>query len=1508
MRLLLTLVRADGAPEDLEVEAAPSTSIGALARAILERDPPGAGARVGVARALTLSRLMSRDAGEPEWEALPARAAIGDGRLVSGMRVAIADAPGGRETAAVDVEVISGPQRGARWTLGAGAWVVGRAERCDLVLDDPAVSARHARLEVGDGLCWVDLGSANGLEVDGVVVPRVAIEDSGVIVLGRTALRCTRRPDDGPRPEPAASNAFNRSPRVEPRYPGERLAVPAPPPERTREPLPWTAIAAPILFGVALAVVLARPVMLLFALMSPVMLLGSTLVQRRRQRRERERAAARFESGMVRLEEELRAAHGRERASRLAEAPSSGEVVEAAGARSELLWTRRTEHTGFLRVRLGVGALPSRTELTVPEPGALEPAHAQRVRDLVAAQARVAGLPIVEDLVDAGAIGIAGPPAATPPLVHAILAQLLGLHAPGELGVAAIATSAWARELDWLKWTPHAASAAAATRAITLTDTAASASALVTAIEARIDERLAGREPSRRGALASGTSAADRSGRVDARAPGEVPGTRSPVPALIVVVAGRAPVERERLVRISERGPDAGVFVLWLAETAAQLPASCRTVVDRRGEHEHVTVSFVRLGERVVAVEPDALDRERADVFARALAPLVDAAAAEGAAELPTLVTHRELIGDEAHDDPDAIIGRWREKGSLAPPGDAPATEPVHGARLRALVGVAGGVPLPLDLRADGPHALVGGTTGSGKSEFLQAWVLGLAVEYSPERVTFLLVDYKGGSAFADCVRLPHCVGLVTDLTPALVRRALTSLGAELRLREALLNQRGAKDLVELERRGDPATPPALVIVIDELAALAKDVPEFIEGLIDLAQRGRSLGIHLVLATQRPAGVIRDDVRANTSVRIALRMADPADSRDVIGTPDAAQLDAGLAGRAFVRIGAGRPVAFQSAYSGGRATSEPRKDDIRVAALRFGPALAWSEPAQAARAPTTGPTDQQRLVETVVRAATKRGLPPPRRPWLDELPSTIGLSELPIGDETRIPLGVGDEPERQRRVTAWFRPDVDGHIAFYGTGGSGKTTALRALAAATVPRARRAPVHVYGLDFAGGGLLPLEALPHVGAIVPGSDAERVERLLARWRDELVDRGARYSALGAGDIGEYRRLAGRPDEPRLLLLLDGFAAFREFWDRSLGRAGEPDVIAEVLAQGRRLGLHIALSADRPGAVPSVAAAGIQRRVVLRLADSLGYTMLGVAKDGLADDAPPGRAIVDRLETQLAVAALEDASPDGIERAPGDSTSGTTRHGAGPPPIGALPSLVPAHSMPASIHGLPVLGVAYDTLQPIGFEPRGIVLLAGPHGSGRSGALEWLVGALERGARPELVYFGSEASALSAHGSFAQRAERPEDVAALADELLDALERGRAVPIAVVVEGVADLAHTVAERALVELARRLRRGPGLLIAEQETAGWSSASALLGEIKNARRGLLLRPDAADGELLLRTPLPRAMRPPWPPGRGCFIEHGRVLRVQVPHMAAGTPSYPQSPPFVAPRSSGAL
>src|SRR6185312_8922072 len=195
------------------------------------------------------------------------------------------------------------------------------------------------------------------------------------------------------------------------------------------------------------------------------------------------------------------------------------------------------------------------------------------------------------------------------------------------------------------------------------------------------------------------------------------------------------------------------------------------------------------------------------------------------------------------------------------------------------------------------PHALVGGTTGAGKSEFLQSWVLGMAAAYSPDRLSFLFVDYKGGAAFADCVQLPHTVGLVTDLSPHLVRRALTSLRAELHYREHLLNRKKAKDLLALEREADPEAPPSLVIVVDEFAALAKEVPEFVDGVVDVAARGRSLGLHLILATQRPSGVIKDSLRANTNMRIALRMADVHDSNDILGEDTAAYFSPSIPGR-----------------------------------------------------------------------------------------------------------------------------------------------------------------------------------------------------------------------------------------------------------------------------------------------------------------------------------------------------------------------------------------------------------------------------------------------------------------------------------------------------------------------------------------------------------------------------------------------------------------------------------
>ncbi len=404
-------------------------------------------------------------------------------------------------------------------------------------------------------------------------------------------------------------------------------------------------------------------------------------------------------------------------------------------------------------------------------------------------------------------------------------------------------------------------------------------------------------------------------------------------------------------------------------------------------------VGQVRDGERVhpVACEPVAVGR--ADALARSLAPVVDVGSPEADdSDLPGRSPTRCWPARRRWIPPSQVVDRWRENNSLIVRDGSPPVRRKKEGNLRALVGHAGSAPFFLDLRRDGPHALVGGTTGAGKSEFLQSWVLGMAAAHSPDRLTFLFVDYKGGAAFADCVKLPHTVGLVTDLSPHLVRRALTSLRAELRHREHLLQRKKAKDLISLEKTGDPDCPPSLVIVVDEFAALVQEVPEFVDGVVDVAQRGRSLGLHLILATQRPAGVIKDNLRANTNLRIALRMADTDDSVDILGDPMAAHFDPSIPGRGAAEDRPGPDAAFQTGYAGGWTTDAPPRPRIDVAELAFGGGATWEVPeVEAVEVADPGPTDIARMVATISAAAGQAGVPVPRKPWLPELAPIYNL-------------------------------------------------------------------------------------------------------------------------------------------------------------------------------------------------------------------------------------------------------------------------------------------------------------------------------------------------------------------------------------------------------------------------------------------------------------------------------------------------------------------------------------
>jgi S-DNA-T family DNA segregation ATPase FtsK/SpoIIIE len=491
-------------------------------------------------------------------------------------------------------------------------------------------------------------------------------------------------------------------------------------------------------------------------------------------------------------------------------------------------------------------------------------------------------------------------------------------------------------------------------------------------------------------------------------------------------------------------------------------------------------------------------------------------------------------------------------------------------------IGPAG--PVDVDLVADGPHALVAGTTGAGKSVLLRTWVTALARRHPPTAVAFVLVDYKGGTAFDACADLPHVTGVVTDLDPGLGERLLVALRAEVREREAALRLAGVGDVRDL-----PDGPPRLVVVVDEFATLAAELPDFLSALVDVARRGRSLGLHLVLATQRPAGAVSDDIRANTALRLCLRTLDAADAQDVLGDSTPATLPADRPGRALLRRD-GRVDLVQVA-----TTSLPAPADE--------PALRVRRRDDPVRTEDRRPAELTGLVAEVADAWGDRPRPSPT--WLPPLPEVLD-------DDPGVGLARIDQPAARRQPRFTWGPD-DGHLLVVGGRRSGRTCTLLAAVARLVVRHPPDRLHLYAID-AGSELGALGDLPHTGAVLRADDRPSVRRLLGRLT------GCEVPTVLV--IDRYDLLVGENEDAEGVRLLESV-------DR-LARS-----VTLLVSTGRAHGLPPALRSAP--------------RLTLRLDDPADYALSGLRPPGRP--VPPGRGwTADGDEMQLVapvdLAALTD----------------------------------------------------------------------------------------------------------------------------------------------------------------------------------------------------------------------------------------------------------------------------
>jgi S-DNA-T family DNA segregation ATPase FtsK/SpoIIIE len=423
---------------------------------------------------------------------------------------------------------------------------------------------------------------------------------------------------------------------------------------------------------------------------------------------------------------------------------------------------------------------------------------------------------------------------------------------------------------------------------------------------------------------------------------------------------------------------------------------------------------------------------------------------------------------------------------------------------------------------------------------------------------------------------------------------------------------------------------------------------------------------------------------------------------------------------------------------------------------------------------------------------------------------------------------------------------------------------------------------VYGIDFGTRSLQMLEPFDHVGAIVNQDDEERLQRLLVRLRDEIDDRTRRFSAVNASTITQYRELGNAPDEARIILLVDGVGAFRDAYE-----AGPQfrlwDMFQGIVADGRPVGVHVVVTADRAAAVSAALSSMIQQRLVLCLASENEFATLGVAPDVFEVDSPPGRGVYQGFDVQVAVlggtantAHQAVANRRLAQQLKEADTSGrfTAR------PIERLPERVPLSELPIDVEGLPALGVAYDTLAPFGFVPDDLLVVTGPPQCGRTSIMATLAQSLHRCGRQRLAYFGGGRSVLGGAVPWHREASDDDAMMELAQELAASVG-GPEAPGAVFLEDFPGFTPYSVTEPLESLITACKRAGIPVIADADSSELT-ASPLYRALLGARHGIVVQPDPFDGENLFKTPLPRFQKSEMPPGRGFYLRGGKTWRVQ--------------------------
>ncbi|WP_227998558.1 type VII secretion protein EccCa [Nocardia australiensis] len=1078
------------------------------------------------------------------------------------------------------------------------------------------------------------------------------------------------------------TEGFVRRPRIAPpRAPGGEVALNSPPEIQRAMPGPLLMKLMPVIMVVAVVGMIAMMVMMgrnllanPFMMMFPVMMLMSMGGMMMGMRGQGPKGAGELNEErkdyfryLDQMRRDVRRTGGKQLEALVWSHPEPIDLSSVVGTRR--MWERRPADPDFGHVRVGVGSHRLATKLARPETGPLEdlePVSTVALRRFVRTHSVVHKLPTAVSLRAFPAINIGGVPEEARMLARAMLMELTAFHGPDHLAVAIVCAdpdgAAWA----WAKWIPHLQHPTVRDGIGSARMMYGSLGELETALSSELLER----------------------GRF----------MRNPQPTqgrlhLVVIIDDGYVNGTERL--ISESGLD--------SVTVLDLTAPENGLAARRGLQLVVGGGEVSAksasGTEKFAVA-DAVSVAESESFARDLARFRIATAAQ-------IVS----LGDDTRADPGLM--------ALLKIPDAAQIDPAKvwrprtaRERLRVPIGVTpDGTPVEIDIKESaengmGPHGLCIGATGSGKSEFLRTLVLSMVTTHSPDALNLVLVDFKGGATFLGLDSLPHVAAVITNLEEELsmVDRMKDALAGEMNRRQELLRSAGnfanVTDYEKARAAGVALDPlPALFVIVDEFSELLSQKPDFADLFVMIGRLGRSLHVHLLLASQRLEENKLRGLDSHLSYRIGLRTFSANESRAVLGITDAYHLP-GIPGSGYLKSDADDPLRFNATYVSGPYVSPRGAKQVDGRAIGGqSPTVFTAGPVEVAARPEPEPgqtrmglpdlppppsevVEDEGIPETLLQVVVNRlnghGRPAHEvwLPPLDESPTVDML--LPDPDwrspvnrhgQLWLPIGVIDKPYEQRRdVLTVQLAGAQGNVAVVGGPQSGKSTTLRTIIMAAAATHTPEQVQFYCLDFGGGSMAGLSGLPHVGSVAGRLDGDRVRRTIAELTSLLRQREERFSELGIESMVEFRRrkyaqtearlingTAAAPNDPLasdqfgdVFLVVDGWAALREEFDTL-----EPLIVA-IAAQGLSYGIHLILGASRWAEIRPNVKDQIGTRLELRLGDPSDSEM-GRRTAGLVPVSRPGRGLTpDELHMLIALPRLDsDSDPatvtDGVVQA-------------------------------------------------------------------------------------------------------------------------------------------------------------------------------------------------------------------------------------------------------------------